>query len=167
MLHVVVLDGPFAGRVRSAAEVDAAGVSPSEILGDFVTHGYRWRIVWPPAPGVGDAAVRTWLQQQLAAFSDEHGLDLTGRITLAEERPSDEDIAAWAQADLVCRIYAAAARQRGIRFGGQHWVLPDAQEKPGEFDAKLGALEEAIAAYGSVAVATDDGHGELVLDAVG
>lgn len=66
MLWVKILTGPYAGQMRTDAEVAILGISPMDLLADLARKGWRWEIQWPAAPYL------EWAQA-----------DLVGRVFLA------------------------------------------------------------------------------------
>lgn len=164
MIRVVLLDGPYAGRVRTSA--DLGDVSPEELLTDCALKGWRWRVIWPPTPAVAQSWAQDWLGAVLEELRRIHGVDLTDQVHVTAQVPPAGELLAWTRADLVGRVFLAAVQGRAVRFQGRRWELP--HPHAGRlFQDRVGELEDVLSGSGrSVRVVADgdDGTGgDLVI----
>lgn len=169
MIQIVLLDGPYAGRVRTPADLPG-DLTPETLLTDCAINGWRWRLIWPPAPAVAQSWAEDWLAAALEDLRQTHGVDLAGRVSATAQPPPVAELQAWVRADLVGRVFLAAIQGRAVRFQGRRWNLPHPHS--GEaFTVQIGDLEDALAGSGQwlgVLADGDDGTGgDLVIGMAG
>lgn len=169
MIQIVLLDGPFAGQVRTSEELPP-DKAPDEVLGALALQGWAWRIIWPAHPADAQSWAQDWLHGLLEEVRDTFGVDLTGAVLVTVEAPPVEELMLWVRADLIARITLASVQGRGVRFGGRRWELPDPREPDrGErYLAVIAELGDAISTCGQlVGVLTDGTEGDLVIGMAG
>jgi hypothetical protein len=160
MIRIVLLDGPFAGQVRSSADVAQAGCQPVDLLDDIARHGWDWKILWPEHPEQPQSWVADWVTGVVASIRDEHGIDLAELAS--DDRPDAAEIAVWAQAEMTVRIVRAVMSGRAVRFMGSRWQTPADDQQAGT--RIVGEIEDAIVGSGRyVMLLPDDSKNDLVI----
>lgn len=122
---VVLLDGPYAGRELTAADLPS-NYTPHMALVDCAGFGWRWEVAWPPKGEADDEEVTRWVRADIVgrvfrAAVDGRAVRFGGQRWVLPHPSSGETF--LRAADELEAVIAAAGRHVGVLTDGEEGDL--------------------------------------------